>query len=105
MRLRESDEINQEFLARMNSSAKIHLTPAKVKGKYVIRFIALQESCNKIQIETAWKTIQTFATEILLEVSLSTDLNSSPRMEIKRLQRFSYTREVSKDVYERQSSM
>ena len=89
----------------MNASAKIHLTPAKVKGKFVIRFVAIHESCNKIQIETAWKLIQVFATEILIDVSSSIDANSSNRMEATRLQRFSYTREVSKDIYEHQPSM
>lgn len=61
--------MNQEFLARMNGSAKIHLTPARVKGKYVIRFVANQENCSEEQVENAWKMIKEFATEILEEIA------------------------------------
>lgn len=107
----------------MNASAKIHLTPAKVKGKYVIRFVANQENCNEEQIERAWKTIQNFATEILAEFSpkkiqgFPTEIldeaspkKSHSRPALKKLnrtqsQRFSFTRNVSQEIYERQSSM
>lgn len=56
----------------MNASSKIHLTPAIVKNKYVIRFAALQENCSEAQVEEAWKMIQAFATEILDELALTT---------------------------------
>lgn len=97
------DEVNQEFLARMNASAKIHLTPSKVKEKYVIRFVALQENCNKTQIENAWKIIQEFATKISEETTTETE--HKKQLDEKHSQRFSYTREVSKDIFDRQSSM
>lgn len=100
--------MNQELLARMNSSGKIHLTPAKVKGKYVIRFVANQENCNEAQIENAWTIIQTFADEILAE--MAPPKRKGPRPKLKKLdrthsQRFSFTRNVSQEMYERQSSM
>lgn len=105
---RNSDAVNQEFLARLNASGKIHLTPAKVKGKYVIRFVANQEDCNEAQIENAWKTIQHFADEILGEISPKKEKRIRPRL--KKLdrthsQRFSFTRNVSQEIYERQPSM
>lgn len=105
---RQADAINQEFLARMNASAKIHLTPAKVKGKYVIRFVANQENCNEAQIESAWKTIQEFATEILAELSPKKTRPKKPglkKLDRTHSQRFSFTRNVSQEIYERQSSM
>lgn len=105
---RQPDAVNQEYLARMNASGKIHLTPAKVKGKYVIRFVANQENCNEAQIENAWKTIQEFANEILGEITPPIEKRTRPRL--KKLnrthsQRFSFTRNVSQEIYERQSSM
>ena len=105
---RQPDAVNQEFLARMNASAKIHLTPAKVKGKYVIRFVANQENCNEDQVEAAWRTIQEFATEILSEVSPPKKARSRPalrKLDRTHSQRFSFTRNVSQEMYERQSSM
>lgn len=92
----------------MNASGKIHLTPAKVKGKYVIRFVANQENCNEAQIESAWKTIQQFADEIISELAPPIEKRRRPRL--KKLdrthsQRFSFTRNVSQEIYERQSSM
>jgi hypothetical protein len=90
------------------SSAKIHLTPAKVKGKYVIRFVANQENCNEEQIENAWTTIQAFATEILAEVTPKKTRPSRPalrKLDRTHSQRFSFTRNVSQEMYERQSSM
>jgi hypothetical protein len=92
----------------MNASGKIHLTPAKVKGKYVIRFVANQENCNEEQINSAWKTIQQFADEIIGEIAPMEKRPNRPRL--KKLnrthsQRFSFTRNVSQEIYERQSSM
>jgi hypothetical protein len=106
--LRQPDVVNQEFLARLNASGKIHLTPAKVKGKYVIRFVANQENCNEAQVESAWKNIQQFADEILAE--MEPPKRKGPRPKLKKLdrthsQRFSFTRNVSQEIYERQSSM
>lgn len=101
--------MNQEFLARMNSSGKIHLTPAKVKGKFVIRFVAGQEYANVAQIEKSWKLILEFADGVLNDLApKKPDLK--PRASIKKLdrthsQRFSFTRNVSQEIFERQNSM
>lgn len=92
---REPDTVNQEFLACMNRSGKIHLTPAKVKGKYIIRFMASQENCNMDQIQGAWKIIQDFAEEILAE--------RKPRLSSLESHRHSFSRNVSQDAYERVS--
>lgn len=89
-------------------SAKIHLTPAKVKGKYVIRFVANQENCSEEQVERAWKTIQEFATEILAEISPQKKRAQRPairKLDRTHSQRFSFTRNVSQEIYERQPSM
>ena len=90
----------------MNASAEIHLTPAKVKGKYVIRFVANQEHCNENQIEAAWSIIQVFATEVILEILPQRSSRvSHSHLDERHLQRFSFTRKVSNEVFKRQSSL
>lgn len=92
----------------MSLTAKIHLTPAKVKGKYVIRFVANQENCSEEQVERAWKTIQEFASEILVEISPQKKRAQRPairKLDRTHSQRFSFTRNVSQEIYERQPSM
>lgn len=42
-RLKNSDEVNQEFLARINHTGKLHMIPAKVLDKYCIRFCVTYE--------------------------------------------------------------
>ncbi len=37
-RLRGSDELNQKLLYTINASGKLHMVPANVNEKYVIRF-------------------------------------------------------------------
>lgn len=75
----------------------------------MIRFVANQENCNEAQIDNAWQTIQDFATEILTELSPPKKTRPS-RPALRKLdrthsQRFSFTRNVSQEIYERQSSM
>lgn len=92
----------------MNASAKIHLTPAKVKGKYVIRFVANQENCSEAQVESAWQQIQEFASEILAELEPPKRTRTRPalrKLDRTHSQRFSFTRNVSQEIYERQPSM
>lgn len=130
--------MNQEFLARMNGSARIHLTPARVKGKYVIRFVANQENCSEDQVESAWELIKEFAVEVLdelaakkakpaggaqkwkktlnylkgdiknwetLSFSLNILLTALRKFDNTHSQRFSFTRCVSQEVFDRQCNM
>lgn len=126
----------------MNESAKIHLTPARVKGKYVIRFVANQENCSEAQVESAWELIQEFAVEVLdelaakkakpaggaqkwkmtlnylkgdiqnwetesllLSFSMNFLLTALRKFDNTHSQRFSFTRCVSQEVFDRQCNM
>ncbi|CAO1347886.1 unnamed protein product [Diamesa serratosioi] len=103
-RLNQPDAVNQEFLARMNSSGKIHLTPAKVKGKFVIRFVAGQEHANNAQIDKAWKTILEFAVDVLKELApKKADLK--PRVSIKKARLYTFTQNLSQELFEKQYSI
>jgi len=92
----------------MNASTQIHLTPAKVKGKFIIRFVACQEYVSEEIIDNAWKTIKEFADELVKEVEPSKTKPARPairKLDRTHSQRFSFTRNVSQEVYERQPSM
>lgn len=84
----------------MNASAKIHVTPAVVKGKYSVRWVSNQENFSDKHVEEAWKMIQDFATT-LFEKKLVLGAAHTPFNQ----DRFSLTRKVSKEVYDRQPNM
>lgn len=49
-RLKCPDHINRELLARINHSGNFHMTPAMVKGKYIIRFCVTYEHAKQEHI-------------------------------------------------------
>uniref|UniRef100_A0A336L4L2 CSON004112 protein n=1 Tax=Culicoides sonorensis TaxID=179676 RepID=A0A336L4L2_CULSO len=96
-RLKCPDHINRELLARINHSGKFHMTPAMVKGKYIIRFCVTYEHAKEEHIDYAWKQIKQIAEEVLVE---------KPQKALTRTlsARYSFTRTVSREIYERQTS-
>ncbi|XP_012272743.1 tyrosine decarboxylase isoform X2 [Orussus abietinus] len=111
-RLKESDEINQELLANINASGKLHMIPSRVKGKYILRFCVVKEDATEVDIEFAVDVIEEHAAEVLLahyEGAESAEyIRKSPKspvpMDKKLVRKFSFTRSVSKDVYRRSLS-
>jgi hypothetical protein len=59
-RLKGTDELNQKLLSNINASGKIHMVPASVNEKYVIRFCAVVQNAMEEHIGAS------FAKEILL---------------------------------------
>lgn len=105
---RNCDRVNRDLLARVNSSAKIHLTPAMVKGKYTIRFCVTYENATEDDINYAWKVIKTFGQEVLAAESpekIPTKKRTTKKLSRGDSFRFSFTRGVSQEVYERQTSI
>lgn len=100
LNFREDDEVNRKFVANMNASAKIHVTPAVVKGKYSVRWVSNQENFTDKHVEEAWKLIQDFATK-LLDKKVVFGATHTPFNQ----DRFSHTRKVTKEVFERQPNM
>lgn len=49
-RLKGTDELNQKLLSNINASGKIHMVPASVNEKYVIRFCAVVQNATEEQI-------------------------------------------------------
>ncbi len=64
-RLTGSDELNQKLLSTINASGKLHMVPASVNEKYVIRFCVCAQNATEEDIEYAWRTIAKFATDVI----------------------------------------
>ncbi|KAK6618264.1 hypothetical protein RUM44_002715 [Polyplax serrata] len=102
-RLIGSNTLNQELLASINSSRELHMIPSMVKGKYVIRFCVINQHATMADIEEAWHIIRTHATK--LQASMQPKYISNKDLRNRRLtRRFSFTRSVSREIYERRNS-
>ncbi|GAB0096138.1 Aromatic-L-amino-acid decarboxylase [Sergentomyia squamirostris] len=64
-RLLGTDRINERLLSQINASGKLHMVPASVNDRYVIRFCAVAQNATDDDIDYAWEVIQDFASEIL----------------------------------------
>ncbi|CAH0555255.1 unnamed protein product [Brassicogethes aeneus] len=64
-RLKGSDKINEKLLSNINASGKIHMVPANVNDKYVIRFCVVAQNATEADIDYAWDIIKDFAEELL----------------------------------------
>ncbi|XP_055701578.1 aromatic-L-amino-acid decarboxylase [Phlebotomus papatasi] len=109
-RLRQSDATNRDLLARINHSGKFHMTPAMVRGKYAIRFCVTYEHAKEEHIDYAWQEIKAFAEEFCEAEHIEKPAPIAAKKPHKKLTRkasarFSFTRSVSREIYERQSSI
>ncbi|KAK6734288.1 hypothetical protein RB195_017831 [Necator americanus] len=66
-RMRGNDERNQQLLTRLNSSGRIHMVPASLNDRFVIRFCVCAENATDQDIETAYAIISQTAQHILHE--------------------------------------
>ncbi|CAG2068571.1 unnamed protein product, partial [Timema podura] len=64
-RLKGSDELNQKLLSNINESGRLHMVPASVNEKYVIRFCAVAQNATEDDVDHAWEVITEFASELL----------------------------------------
>ena len=110
-RLKESDEINQELLANINASGKLHMIPSRMKGMYIIRFCLVRENATIEDVEYAMSVIQEHATEVLLahyEGAEAEFMAKSPKSPVpldkKLVRKFSFTRSVTRDAYRKAKS-
>jgi glutamate/tyrosine decarboxylase-like PLP-dependent enzyme len=109
-RLKENDELNQELLANINASGKLHMIPARIHTKYTLRFCVVKENASEKEIDWAVDVIIEHATEVL---KLHYDIDEecvikSPKSPIpldrKLVRKFSFTRSVTHDAYKRSRS-
>ncbi|XP_057379069.1 tyrosine decarboxylase-like [Daphnia carinata] len=64
-RVKGEDQFNQKLLANINASGKLHMVPACIHGRFVIRFCVCAQDAKDSDIEYAWKVISDFATDLL----------------------------------------
>lgn len=49
-RLKGTDKLNEKLLSTINGSGKLHMVPANVNDKYVIRFCAVAKNASEDDI-------------------------------------------------------
>lgn len=75
-RLKGSDKLNEKLLSTINASAKLHMVPASVNEKYVIRFCAVAQNATEEDIDYAWEVIVEYATELLEKSEVNNKVKS-----------------------------
>lgn len=59
------NEMNQQFLEKINNHGNIFLTHTKLNGKFTIRFVVGQTNTEKRHVEEAWRLIRKTAEEMV----------------------------------------
>lgn len=103
-RLMAPDTVNQMLLATINASGKLHMIPSMVKNKYIIRFCVTAENAVPEDIDYAWSVIRDSAAELLRKHSVKKEIFVRPPLTRQKSKRFSFTRSVSKEMYQRSKS-
>ncbi|XP_061180734.1 histidine decarboxylase-like [Saccostrea echinata] len=92
-RLWGENEMTETLLKRLNKSGKVHMVPASLKGKYVIRFTVTSQYTTDQDIERDWKIISDTTTKVLQDTeseedeAYSDEEVSSPEVEEKQFVR------------------
>ncbi|VDM58010.1 unnamed protein product [Angiostrongylus costaricensis] len=68
-RMRGSDDRNQQLLMRLNSSGRIHMVPASLNNRFVVRFCVCAENATDNDIDKAYSIISQAAQHTLHEES------------------------------------
>ena len=55
----------EQLLKNLNKNGSIHLIPATVKGKYIIRYVVTTTHTTESDIERDWNLIKSIAYELL----------------------------------------
>ncbi|XP_050505961.1 tyrosine decarboxylase-like isoform X2 [Diabrotica virgifera virgifera] len=93
-RLRGPDSENVKLLTNINASGELFMVPSIIKGKYSIRFCVVAEHATQDDMDTAWKIIQKYSQQV----------SPRPRLTRQKSSRLSFTRSVSKEMYQRSKS-
>lgn len=97
-RLKGANNLSQNLLFLLNDSGKIHMVPAVLDEKYVIRFCVNAKNATNDDMFTAWELIRTNADIVLKQEELENTTNSEQigqiTSELKRL-RFGISKMVS----------
>ena len=61
----ELNELNREFLERINTTGKAFLTQTTLRGRYVLRMVIASRTTEERHVRAAWRLIKSQAEEIL----------------------------------------
>ncbi|EGT59616.1 hypothetical protein CAEBREN_09476 [Caenorhabditis brenneri] len=64
-RMKGDDELNQTLLTRLNASGRIHMVPASLGDRFVIRFCVCAENATDKDIEVAYEIISQATQHVL----------------------------------------
>ena len=64
-RLKGHDPLSKQLLAEINSSGKVHMVPASVHGRFVIRFCVCAQDAQDSDVDFAWHVISYFADQLV----------------------------------------
>lgn len=71
-RLKGSDELNERLLKEINGARRIHLTPSKIYGRYILRFAVCSRWTEYKDVQYAWNQITATAARILISPNPTT---------------------------------
>ncbi|GFO21659.1 Aromatic-l-amino-acid decarboxylase [Plakobranchus ocellatus] len=66
-RIAGANELTEQLLKRLNKQGKIHMVPASLKGKYVIRFTVTSQFTTEADIRRDWSLITDMARAVLVD--------------------------------------
>ncbi|KAK3095077.1 hypothetical protein FSP39_009994 [Pinctada imbricata] len=72
-RLWGDNDLTENLLKRLNKSGKVHMVPASLKGKYVIRFTVTSQYTTESDIDRDWKIIADTTTKVLKDTESDED--------------------------------
>ncbi|XP_037566161.1 aromatic-L-amino-acid decarboxylase-like isoform X1 [Dermacentor silvarum] len=72
-RLKGSNQLNEKLLSSINASGKLHMVPASLNDRYVIRFCVCAPNACDADIVYAWHIVSQFTTELLQLLGHETD--------------------------------
>nr|CAI5822197.1 unnamed protein product [Callosobruchus analis] len=64
-RLRGTDQLNKQLLLNINESGRLHMVPAQINEKYIIRFCVTDVNAKEADIDFAWQIIKEYAEEVI----------------------------------------
>ncbi|XP_074594117.1 aromatic-L-amino-acid decarboxylase [Brevipalpus obovatus] len=70
-RLKGSNEMNEQFVKTINQRRKIHITPTKIRGEFIIRFAVCARTTVSSDIEFAWNELRSVADNFVSTVTIS----------------------------------
>jgi aromatic-L-amino-acid decarboxylase len=98
-RMKGSNGLNQKLLSLINASGKLHMVPASLNDRYVIRFCVCRETATEDDMEYAWNVIKEYAQDVSIlykdqdmqvppsPTDSTSDENRRPSKEIEELYR------------------